>query len=126
MKQKYYFRNEASEMCYTLNYHMEQARDDGLTEIELFTAIHVKVEGIIWCEAFDKCGDNGCCGRQCEDYKPRNGKSGICKHQGKLYVPDEKVKFLVKSEEEKKEPQTFTDSDGVEYYRDVDGSVSYK
>ena len=101
MKRKYYFRNEDCERCYTLDYHMEQARADGLTEIELFTAIPEKVKGIIWCKAVDECGEGGCCGKQCEHYDPRNGKSGICKHQGKLYTPDEKVKFLVKCEGEK-------------------------
>jgi hypothetical protein len=93
---KYYFRTEDSEMCYTLDYLLEQAKEAGLTEIELLTAIPQKVEGMIWCRAVDGCGEKGECGKQCDSYKPRNGKSGICREQGRLYEPDKKLKFQVK------------------------------
>jgi hypothetical protein len=93
---KYYFRTEDSEMYYMLDYHLEQAKEEGLTEIELFTAIPQKVEGIIWCKAADDFGEKGECGKICYFYNPRNGKSGMCKEQGRFYEPDKKVKFQVK------------------------------
>ena len=31
---KYYFRKEDDERCYTLEYHLQDAKDEGLTEIE--------------------------------------------------------------------------------------------
>jgi hypothetical protein len=97
--EKYYFRNEDSEMCYTLDYHIEQAQEDGLTEIELFTAVPEKIDGMIWCKAVDDCGEKGECGKQCEFYEPRNGKSGMCKNQGRFYEPDKKIKFPVPAKE---------------------------
>jgi hypothetical protein len=36
------------------------------------------------------------------------------------------IDWYLISEEQEKEPEVFIDSDDVEYYRDIDGSVSYK
>ena len=48
-----------------------------------------------------------------------------CKDYEKLQVLDKA--FIQKFANKKmQEPKTFTDSDGIEYYQDVDGSVSYK
>lgn len=95
MKTIYYFRDEDSERCYPLKTHLEQAKEDGLTEIELFTAIPEKVAGFRWCHAVDDIAESEYCGKCCEFYEPRNKKSGICKHQGSMYEPDKKVKFKV-------------------------------
>jgi hypothetical protein len=74
---------------------MDRARKEGLKEITLFTAIPQKVEGMIWCKAFGDIGEKGECGRQCDLYEPKNGKSGMCKNQGKFYEPNKEVTFKV-------------------------------
>lgn len=96
MKKQFYFRREDSERCYTLDKHIEDAKEEGLTEIDLYIAVPQNVPDFIFCHAVDECGEKGECGRCCADYQPRNGKSGICKHQGKLYEPSEKVTIPVR------------------------------
>jgi hypothetical protein len=92
---KYYFRKEDSERCYTIDKHMDDAREEGLTEITLFEAKRQKLHDFIYCHAVDECGEKGECGKCCGDYQPRNGKSGMCKNQGLLYEPSKEVKFKV-------------------------------
>jgi len=46
-----------------------------------------------------------------------------CKDYEKLQVLE---KAFIQKFANKKKPKTLTDSDGIEYYQDVDGSVSYK
>lgn len=36
---KLYFENEDANICYSLQYHLERAKEEGLKEIELFEAI---------------------------------------------------------------------------------------
>lgn len=97
MKPKYYFRETDSEMCYTLDYHIAEAKEYGLTEIELYKAVPEKIPYFIWCNIYGMSVMGGC-GKECISYNPRNGKSGMCKNQGRFYTPGEKVKFKVLSE----------------------------
>jgi len=77
MKTKFYFRKEDDEMCYTLEYHIMEAKDEGLEEIELFEAVPDKLDGFFWCKAVSETTEDGFCGKQCDDYEPKNGKSGM-------------------------------------------------
>lgn len=96
MSKKFYFRTENDECCYTLEYHLIDAKDEGLTEIELFEAEKETVEGMFYCREADAQTEEGFCGKQCEGYDPRNGKSGMCKHkQNHFYTPGKKVSFKV-------------------------------
>lgn len=95
MKTKSYFRTEDDERCYPLDYHLTDAKDEGLTEIELFESIPIRVDGMFWCKAVDEYGEDGICGRQCEQYEPKNGKSGMCRHKGHFYEHGNKVMFKV-------------------------------
>jgi len=92
---KAYFRSEDSEYCYPLKYHLSEAAEEGLTEVILFQAEEVKVPGVIWCNELQATGEKGECGRDCPFYKPRNGKSGMCANQGRLYEPGDKFTFKV-------------------------------
>lgn len=95
-KPKYYFESEDAEMCYTLEYHLSNARDEKLTTIDLYVAIPDKDPQIFFCKAVDECAEVGYCGKQCDDYEPKNGKSGMCRHKGHCYTHGEKVTFIVK------------------------------
>ncbi len=93
---KFYYRSEFDEMCYTLDYHLSDAKDEGLTEIELFEAIPETVGGMFWCRAVQECTEEGYCGKECEEYEPKNGKSGMCRHKSKtFYGRGQKVAFRV-------------------------------
>jgi len=80
-------------MCFDLRSHVEDARREGLTEIRLLEAVPEKVSGMFWCKAVDAVGEDGECGRQCQHYDPRNGKSGICKEKSILYTHGKEVVF---------------------------------
>lgn len=96
MRNKKYFKTEDSELCYPLEYHLLEAKDQGLDEIELFEAVTEKIDGFFWCNKYLSVGEKGNCGKICAEYDPRNGKSGICKHNSIFHEPNLKVKFKVK------------------------------
>jgi hypothetical protein len=93
-KKKYYFAEDEPEVCYTLEDHRESMEINDLEELKLFEAKTQKVDGFMWCRAIDDVGETGECGKQCEHYEPKNGKSGMCRNQGKLYEATNKVKTL--------------------------------
>lgn len=97
MKQKLYFTGEDDEMCFTLRYHLDNARLDGLTEIEFLEAIPDKDKSYFWCREYDEVtmAEDYPCGKTCDGYAPRNGKSGICKHKSHCHTWGEKLKFQV-------------------------------
>ena len=99
MSKKSYFRNIDDEFCYPLQKHLDDAKEEGLETIELYEAIpDDSIKGFFFCNHFvmvcEKEKDT--CGRICEGYAPRNGKSGMCKHQKKtMECSDEKKSFKV-------------------------------
>lgn len=96
-KQKLYFENEDSQICYPLSYHIENAKEEGITEIELFEAVTDKVnKDIIWCSHLDTTGEKSECNKICPYYElPDKGK--ICKLRGKLMECGDKIKFNVET-----------------------------
>ena len=97
---KYYFEDSDSEMCHQECYFQDMMCFDGKSEMELFEAIPDKTGGgIFWCKLLAFCGDDtgDSCGKQCEDYEPRNGKSGCCKHHTSwLYIHGNKIILTAK------------------------------
>jgi len=94
---KFYFQTEHSEMCYSLAYHLDNAKDEGLTEIELFEAVPMKDDKFFWCRAVDQIAEHGSCGKSCEEYDPCNRKSGKCRFkQNTMFEHGKKVKFQIK------------------------------
>jgi len=94
-KPKFYFDEVDAEMAYTLDYHLDNAKMDKLSEIELFEAIPNKDPEYFYCKAIQECGIKGDCGKHCDEYEPRNKISGICKHKGECYTPGDKFTFKV-------------------------------
>lgn len=95
-KQKMYFGNEDSEKCYPLSYHIENAKEEGLKEIELSEAIpYAMNKDIIWCMEMETTGEKSECNKSCPYYKSVKGR--ICDLRGKLMEWGEKVKFNVET-----------------------------
>lgn len=92
---KLYFATLDSEMCHTLDYHLDDAKENGLSEIELYEAIPDNDKEYFFCRAVGECAVKGDCGKHCEEYDPRNGKFGICRYKGKCYTPGNKLIFKV-------------------------------
>jgi hypothetical protein len=92
-KPKYYFLTEDCENCHTIEHFMDMAKEQGLTTLELYEAVPDKIEGFFWCNAEGVLTENAYCGKECIDYLPRNGKSGICRHKSNLCKHGKKVVF---------------------------------
>lgn len=92
---KYYF-TEFEDNCYQLNYWKQYMEDNNLSELKLFEAKMEVGNGYFFCAEFLEPGEVGHedCGKFCEKYKPRNGKSGRCVHSKNLYEMTDKVKLL--------------------------------
>ena len=84
---KFYFYDEGDEYCVTLDNIKDKISDDDLKEKEVFKAKPLYGEGLFYCKVVGEVGsvgDSGC-GKDCSDYKPRNGKNGRCIHSGLVY-----------------------------------------
>jgi hypothetical protein len=96
-KKKMYFENEDANFCYSLNFHIENAKEEGLKEIELFEAIPDTMnKDIVWCTELEATSEKSECNKLCPYYKaPLKGR--ICDLRGKLMDFGEKVKFNVET-----------------------------
>ena len=43
-----------------------------------------------WCMCDNEAYPFGSCGKNCKYYEPRNGKNGICKYHGYVYIRTKK------------------------------------
>ena len=85
---KYYFDGNEEEHCYTLDCFIERL-GGWLDEITVYPAVMVVGVGVYYCQKFGEVGEVGeGCGKQCSEYKPRNGKNGRCRHSANCYEAD--------------------------------------
>ena len=81
---KYYF-SEHDENCYPLQYWIDYVKDNEIPELTVYEARSDKNTDYMFCKENQEVGEKGNCGKQCDDYKPKNGKSGACIYLGKVY-----------------------------------------
>lgn len=95
---KYYFENDDSERCYSIDYFKKQLNERELSEMTIYPAKMVKGELVAWCTKFDDAIETqrGDCGKFCDLYKPRNGKNGRCKYSYNCYEPIEDKPIVIK------------------------------
>jgi len=70
--------------------------ENQLSELRLFEAKRETGTDMFYCEKYEEVGYKGVgsCGKICRGYKPRNKKSGACRHLGTLYEQTDKIKIL--------------------------------
>jgi len=91
---KLYFKDD-DENCYGLQYHIDYMKENEIKEMKVFEAKPEHGTGMFFCKEYSEVGEvNGTCGKQCDLYQPRNGKSGICKHYGFVYEQTEISKTI--------------------------------
>lgn len=91
-KSQKFFKLEDDEMCYSIEHFQDIMRDNGLTEMEVFKAVIHSDRFYFWCKSFREFIErHDICGKDCDFYSPRNGKSGCCVHQVNGYQAGEKV-----------------------------------
>lgn len=87
---RFYFLSKDGELCYTLEYVRSYMSWNELDSITIYPAIRTTVPNVFWCNKYELVGDKseGSCGKECQGYKPKNGKSGCCIHcSRKMYEP---------------------------------------
>lgn len=83
-------------MCHSLDVHIDEAKMNGMEQIELFEAVPITDANYFWCKSILTVGQKGECGKFCPDYTPRNGKSGACRYYSNtLYERGEKATIKV-------------------------------
>jgi len=70
---------------YKLSYFKQLLRATKRKELELFEHKIDRDVDFFYCAEFDEVGEKGNCGKQCDKYAPRNGTSGICRHNKPCY-----------------------------------------
>jgi hypothetical protein len=94
---KLYFSNITSEeRCYPLDYIKQKAKEEGVRQIEVREAEREINSDAFYCSKEDEIMGKGFgyCGKECKFYQPRNGKSGICRHNKQVYTPKKEVKII--------------------------------
>jgi hypothetical protein len=94
-KQKLYFSDFDEERAHTLDYIIDEMKERG----EVYAAVRDTDKSHFFCRAVQKVcvkpPEGEPCGKECCDYKPRNGKSGCCKFRGFCYEPGEEFKLSI-------------------------------
>ena len=97
---KLYFENEDAENCYYEAYFQQKMKEEGLEELTVLEANKSKEKEYFYCKAVGEVGarppQGDPCGKECELYEPRNGKSGCCKSYGGIYEHGEEVTLKLK------------------------------
>ncbi len=96
MKEKFYFDGVDDEICWSLKYHINKAREEGFEKIVLFEAIEDKDnKDYVWCSSFEGvCEKSDCRKSICSRYESRSGR-GVCSNRGKLYTHGKLVEFKI-------------------------------
>lgn len=97
-KQKLFFCYELNdERAFTVDYFIEEIKEQQLSELTLFEIVRETKIEYFFCKAIrevcSKPPEGDPCGKGCCNYKPRNGKSGICKHWGYCYTSGKEYKL---------------------------------
>ena len=101
MKARYYFSDMDEESCYELSVIYEQMGEQGYDELTVFPAKMLIGHGVYWCSYFFEVGEVGLgCGKECEEYKPRNGKNGRCRYSNNCYEPITNKPITIKYKQE--------------------------
>ena len=79
-------------------------KDAGLESMVVSKAVRSIHEGFFYCSLYQlpTITDDDVCGKQCEGYQPRNGKSGICRHWRHCYEPGDEYTLNVNGKLERK------------------------
>ncbi|MDO6737104.1 hypothetical protein [Wenyingzhuangia sp. 2_MG-2023] len=94
--EKLYFRSIDHNVCYPLSHFIEEAKEEGLTEITLVQAIPDKdTKNIFWCsEHLETVEKSDCVKSYCDSYFSKSGR-GPCSSRGKLYLHGEEETFKI-------------------------------
>lgn len=93
-----YFSDLNKEIALPISSIITNMKENNLTECKISKAIRETNTDYFFCKHNQTVGvkDKGYepCGNLCENYSPRNNKSGCCKHRGYCYDPSDEIYIL--------------------------------
>jgi len=89
-KSRYYFRI-GDDTCYKIESHLAYMVLSNITKMNIVLAERDINSDYFFCQHYKETGEKGQCGKSCDAYSPRNGKSGACKFVGYVYSETDKV-----------------------------------
>jgi len=93
---KYYFEYEDSEYCYSLDFLIKKAKEEGKNEITLYEAIPDDSSEYYYCAFANDFSDASDCNKKnCEYYCSKSGR-GVCKYRRHGSMHGKEVKFKIK------------------------------
>lgn len=92
LRDKLFFR-QGDEICYKLASHIEYMQENGISAMDLWLSKREINAPYFYCRKFEQAGEksDSMCGKYCEAYTARNGKSGACKHYGYTYEQTDRI-----------------------------------
>ncbi len=86
-----------AEIVGTVDYWEKIMKEDDIEKLTLYPAQIERKSPAFWCKFHDEISEKGQdhCGKECDGYSPRNGKSGICKHYRNPYIPRDGEKIVL-------------------------------
>ena len=85
---RYYFSDHNDERCYTMKSMLDWMRVEGMETLIVYPAKIIVGDDYFFCSYHDECGVVGeSCGKDCNEYAPRNGKNGRCRYSRNCYEP---------------------------------------
>jgi hypothetical protein len=93
--EKRFFFMDGDSICWRLDAHIDYMLSNNILEMDVWLAQPVINAPYFFCKQFEEVGDKGNCGKQCIGYKPKNGRSGVCRHYGCTYEQTDR-KFTIK------------------------------
>jgi hypothetical protein len=95
-KEKLYFKSINDTTCHSLEYHLDDARDEDLKKITLIEAVPDNdTPNYVWCTHYEDTEEKSLCSKKnCPAYTSKSGR-GVCEHRGKLFLHGEEVEFEV-------------------------------
>jgi hypothetical protein len=97
MSKQLYFKSVDDTMCYSLEQHLLEAKNDELKKVTLIKAEpDTGTNDYIWCTHYGDVVDRCECKKAyCDNYSPNKSGRGTCTNRGKLYLHGEEVEFEV-------------------------------
>jgi len=94
-KIKTYFSKLSEEFSQIKEWLLNEMKECGITELRVNEAKRIVGSEFYFCEAFYAIGEKNSidydgCGKVCDEYEPRNGKSGCCRHRSFCYESGKK------------------------------------
>ena len=91
MKSLYFCMSIDEEKIYSIPTLISEMKERQLSEVNICKAVREVKSDYFYCKAIGEVFiKESSCGKECDIYEARNGKSGCCKHYGFCYEPSDK------------------------------------